>query len=236
MPSNQPLSVSRALRQTCRQINHEVEHEQRKDFERQIKVLKLTEDHKGHTLSYNSDIYHVDISISAAGSCSPTEWKDYCTALTSGAHVLRSGGYATPLYRLLSLNTRSITVTLDISAETPSKVLDIMFQYYLDRTREHFESTPIATKVRAGESQLYGFMLQYKRPVVMVPVFHYGWFTWEPRWIKFAGQFGRYEKVVPRRLCYGHFLRRDQRFLLFKRTILMLLPLEERVEYKFMYE
>lgn len=137
LPSDQHLSVSRALRQTCRQINHEVEHEQRKDFERQIKALKLTEEYlyKDLALCCDSDTYHVDISLSVVGSRSTTEWKDYCTALTSGAHVLDSGGYVPPLYLygILPSTTRSIKVTLGIPAETPSEVLSMVFQYYHDR-------------------------------------------------------------------------------------------------------
>jgi hypothetical protein len=160
LPINQPLSVSLSLRQTCRLVNRELEHEIRKDFERQMDALQ--ERCKPLTLSYDSDTFHVASRMPS--NC---------------------GKLVKPFLAGLPTTTCSLKIIIDLRPGKPIEQRDKVFQFIHRWLRRYFAFKEDGA--RAGEQHLRGFSLCFGRPVVMVPELCDRYFTRRLQWIELAG-------------------------------------------------
>lgn len=223
--------MSRALRQICRQINYEVEHEQRKIFERQIDALQ--EQWKSLILRCDRDKYHVDMVLSFARVYGPMSRKN---GLLSFWGARRNAcGLVTSFLRTLPTTTRSVGVTIDLPS-IPQGVLPFgYFMCFKMELGQYFRG--MWDRVRAGEVELRSYSVVFECPTVLVPRLHLGFSIWRLRWIKLAGMSSDYDRFN-KELCMHnmYLLRKDQRYLFLKRAIFALLPHIGRVEYALIYE
>jgi hypothetical protein len=234
LPSNEPLSVSRSLRQTCRQINCELEYEMRKEFERQIDALQKTCEH--FILRCDSSKYHVDVVHSFFRMHDHEQWWGHLYTLKGLWPDYN--GIVSPFLDSLPTPTRSVGVTIELPPITSNLIgspcsLFLHFKYELnDYFRRMWDSA------RAGEAQLRSFSVVLERPAIMFPELHlpHDYFIWKPKWMKLAGIAAEYDKVKPGSVREVYPLKKDQQFLFLKRAIFALLPHLVHTEYDFMCE
>jgi hypothetical protein len=242
LSSNQPSSVSRSLRQTCRLINEEVEHEQRKEFERQIKALQLQEEHKLLTVSCNSDTYHVDMVFSLNRVHGPQTWEEHLYRLERFDRYTNNG-YIMDFLQAVPAMTRSVKITIELPPRVSSKIPYGFFKYserdlraYLGFMRVDTLYRPLRGMSNADDPYLHSTSLVYAPPVILIPVLRHPYFTCELHGIKLAGVVQEFDKVIPRGMQSRDMLRMDQKFLFLKRAVLALLPYLGDVDYMLKYE
>jgi hypothetical protein len=241
LPSKQPSSVSRSLRQTCRQINCELEYEMRKEFERQIDAPQKECEH--FILRCDSSKYHVDVVHEFFRMHDHEQWWGHVNTMR-GLWPDYNGSLILSFLDGLPTTTRSVGVTIELPPITPNLHPANLFVEFKAELNLYFRR--MWDSARAGEAQLRSFSVVLERPIFVYPELHlpYPYFQgiphhygiWKLKWMKLAGIAAEYDKVEPGRVRSVYLLQKDQQFLLLKQAVFALLPYLTHIEYEFLRE
>jgi hypothetical protein len=182
VPGVQSAWVSRNLRQTCRQINHEVEYEARQAFTHKINYLQMiaSESSPYLKISFLPRTYHVEMVLQLP-NLPPLQ---HTTTIIDAV--------ALTFVKEFPLNTRSVKITLQPhphgSPANFERYFDAVwgtFYAYLGRT---------ASDAMEGKTDLQRLTVASGAPASLVPVLRCRGFRWRLNWLSLLGVVLQYDR------------------------------------------
>ncbi|KAF1925164.1 uncharacterized protein M421DRAFT_400631 [Didymella exigua CBS 183.55] len=183
VPGVQPTRVDRAFRQTCRQINHELEHESRKAFTHEMTSLQqlAVDSHQYVTLFYSAEKYHVDMILQLPQPYFPPNLPPLLPQTRTIMDAV-----ALSFVTLFPPNTRSIAVTMQPHPQGSTA----SFERYFDGTW--------ACDAMEGKIDLRKLSILSGDPVVLVPEAGLAGFRQRFNWINILGVSFEYDRGFQR--------------------------------------